>query len=501
MAVFQQQPAENGGHARRGRNTPIFVGNSDAALHHQGATGTPAHLQEDGLGGLMTQFRAMGLANGNMAPAGPAMHGINPGTFVTGADGSILFAAPYAGPLHPILAEHHAYGTAAYPIQYSAGGYPAAYATGSMIPLTPGRPMAYGDRVPRDLPILENRRSSYSTSATESTPTTPYFGHISDRNGGTRVASLERSSFTTPSPRDTTTYVPGNQAKIAIDPEIERLLAVDPPVPKAVPAVWTDHVKPMEQCLKNRIQERFGEVEQSKAIIDTATGACKGFGFAKFRDVKNSEKCIRGFYRLGYEVGFARESFNARLKAEGDESSTNLYISNLPKDINEAMLNHIFEPFHVVSSKILRDSMGNSRGVGFARFDTRDICEKVIKHFNGITVGQDHFVMQVRYADTPSQKELKRITAERRQYRTNEYNIGAYGTHAVGMNPSIYGPAVWNRRPQGSTGHRQEEVNDVHSASSEEGSADEGATVIEPSIAGSEFCGSPKPSSVEAIDV
>lgn len=55
--------------------------------------------------------------------------------------------------------------------------------------------------------------------------------------------------------------------------------------------------------------------------------------------------------------------------------------------------------------------------------------------------------MQVRYADTPAQKELKRITAERRQYRTNEYNIGAYGTHAVGMNPSIYNPALWNRRP------------------------------------------------------
>ncbi len=61
--------------------------------------------------------------------------------------------------------------------------------------------------------------------------------------------------------------------------------------------------------------------------------------------------CIRGFYRLGYEVGFARvsgaqlrskcmanlaqESFNSRLKAEGDEESTNLYLSNLPKSLTE----------------------------------------------------------------------------------------------------------------------------------------------------------------------
>jgi len=31
------------------------------------------------------------------------------------------------------------------------------------------------------------------------------------------------------------------------------------------------------------------------------------------------------------------------------------------------MLIAVFDPYHIVSSKILRDSMGNSRGVGFAR--------------------------------------------------------------------------------------------------------------------------------------
>lgn len=75
------------------------------------------------------------------------------------------------------------------------------------------------------------------------------------------------------------------------------------------------------------------------------------FGFAKFYDVRDSELCIRGFHRLEYEVGFARvsdpgvnssrranlwqESFNSRLKAEGDTESTNLYMSNLPKALTE----------------------------------------------------------------------------------------------------------------------------------------------------------------------
>lgn len=62
-----------------------------------------------------------------------------------------------------------------------------------------------------------------------------------------------------------------------------------------------------------------------------------------------------------------QESFNSRLKAEGDEGSTNLYISNLPKSITENELAAIFMDYTILSSKILRDSLGNSRGVGFAR--------------------------------------------------------------------------------------------------------------------------------------
>jgi hypothetical protein len=82
----------------------------------------------------------------------------------------------------------------------------------------------------------------------------------------------------------------------------------------------------------------------------------------------------------------------------------------------------------------------------FASFESRDECEDVIKKYHGASIGEEGLLMQVRYADTPAQKELKRITAERRQFRTNEYNIGAYGTADVGIHPSIYTQGSWNRR-------------------------------------------------------
>lgn len=75
-------------------------------------------------------------------------------------------------------------------------------------------------------------------------------------------------------------------------------------------------------------------------------------------------------------------------------------------------------------------------------FETREICDQVIAEFNNYKIKSDingPIVMNIRYADTPAQKELKRVTAERRQFRTNEYNLGAYGTPHVGLTAHAYG--------------------------------------------------------------
>ncbi|KAI0453095.1 hypothetical protein F5B21DRAFT_515624 [Xylaria acuta] len=404
-------------------------------------------------------------------------------SYVTTADGQLLYPASYA----PAGIPAYGYGqapdgaNAGFTTPYLAqGGFPA-YLPYSYVPYTPGRAGIVSERseaATKEVPGLENRRSSYSTN--ESTPATPFFGgSMASRDPASRVAVFDRSSYTTPSPQQ---YLGGapNVAQhpkglysypLAVDRDLDALLRRDPPIPTAVPAVFTPRksMKTLEQSLVNNIPgnrnvyirglhpttdddlllrytERFGKVETSKAIIDTTTGACKGFGFAKFFDVRDSEACIRGFFRLGYEVGFARESFNSRLKAEGDDESTNLYISNLPRHFSEAELGTVFLGYTILSSKILRDGMGNSRGVGFARFESRDICDRVIEEFQGIKLGPDGLPMQIRYADTPAQKELKRITSERRQFRTNEYNVGAYGTTMVGMGPAMYNQPGGYRR-------------------------------------------------------
>ncbi|KAJ8124403.1 hypothetical protein O1611_g9238 [Lasiodiplodia mahajangana] len=495
---------------------------------------------DSGMNAIVNQIGTLGLngaAVGHNGAVPPVMN-----SYVTTADGQLLYPASYAPTGIPAYGygQAHDVANAGFASPYLAQSGFSAYVPYPYVPYTPGRTGIMSERsevANKEVPGLDNRRSSYSTN--ESTPATPFFGgSMASRDPASRVAVFDRSSYTTPSPQQ---YLGGapNVAQhpkglysypLVIDRDLDALLRRDPAIPTAVPAVFTPRksMKTLEQSLVNNIPgnrnvyirglhpttddelllrytERFGKVETSKAIIDTTTGACKGFGFAKFYDVRDSEACIRGFFRLGYEVGFARESFNSRLKAEGDDESTNLYISNLPRHFSEAELGTVFLGFTILSSKILRDGMGNSRGVGFARFETRDICDRVIEEFQGLKLGPDGLPMQIRYADTPAQKELKRITSERRQFRTNEYNVGAYGTTMVGIGPAIYNQAGgyrralnaapntgyaarnlqfgMNSRGQGrglASGGQSEPgnvVSDNAAAASEDGSGDEGVTV------------------------
>jgi hypothetical protein len=65
----------------------------------------------------------------------------------------------------------------------------------------------------------------------------------------------------------------------------------------------------------------------------------------------------------------------------------------------------------------------------FRSFNTRDVCEEVIKTFNNHTIksGGEEMQIQIRYADTQEQKSLKQQTQAARQFRSAEYE---YATQA-----------------------------------------------------------------------
>lgn len=128
---------------------------------------------------------------------------------------------------------------------------------------------------------------------------------------------------------------------------LDELVNRDPPLPRAVPALWTNQEElSLAKCLQNpegitnvyirgfmpdttdedleHWASRFGEIESCKAIIEQDTGKCKGyvkakeclstdfahshgrFGFVMYYSPAAAENCIRGFFHLGFQASYAQ---------------------------------------------------------------------------------------------------------------------------------------------------------------------------------------------------
>ncbi|KAI4714252.1 hypothetical protein J4E89_001702 [Alternaria sp. Ai002NY15] len=345
----------------------------------------------------------------------------------------------------------------------------AAYQYGQAVIDNNAMPPAWAARMSSsEMPSLMTPRRDSISSNENDNPGTPYGSGGMYHRYGNNTAIMDRSpnalysSSATPSPSQLAhpyqvmAPIPKQQTMPTLPPNLLALVHQEPPIPRAIPAPSSPH-KPLDRSLENKTGEtnvyirgllpettdemlhlwgkRFGDIQSSKSIIDLKTNLCKGFGFIKYHNFEDAEDCIRGFHYLGYEVSFARESFYSKLKKFADECNTNLYVSNIPKNMNEHELASIFAPHKVCSSRILRDSSGTGRGVGFARFESRDICDEVIKEFNNTPVskpgGEEHLI-QIRFSDTHEQKMLKQQTAAGRVFRAAEYEVGVAQARALG---------------------------------------------------------------------
>ncbi|KAM8966267.1 RNA-binding motif, single-stranded-interacting protein 3 isoform 1-T1 [Pelodytes ibericus] len=124
-----------------------------------------------------------------------------------------------------------------------------------------------------------------------------------------------------------------------------------------------------------KLCQPYGKIVSTKAILDKNTNQCKGYGFVDFDSPAAAQKAVASLKANGVQAQMAKQQ---------EQDPTNLYISNLPVSMDEQELENMLKPFgHVISTRILRDANGVSRGVGFARMESTEKCEVVIQHFNG----------------------------------------------------------------------------------------------------------------------
>ncbi|KAJ1351025.1 RNA-binding motif, single-stranded-interacting protein 1 [Parelaphostrongylus tenuis] len=104
--------------------------------------------------------------------------------------------------------------------------------------------------------------------------------------------------------------------------------------------------------------------------MDKALNQCKGYGFVDFESREAASRAVEMLTKNGIQAQMAKQQ---------EQDPTNLYIANLPSNFNEQMLESALSHYGmVISTRILRNADGNSRGVGFARMDSKEKCEEII---------------------------------------------------------------------------------------------------------------------------
>ncbi|KAK2149037.1 hypothetical protein LSH36_471g06036 [Paralvinella palmiformis] len=144
--------------------------------------------------------------------------------------------------------------------------------------------------------------------------------------------------------------------------------------------------------------QSIGQLKSSKIVRDRATGYSYGFGFVDFVKEEDALRAIQTLNGLQLQ--------NKRIKVaysrSGDSiKGANLYISNIPKNINQGQLEEIFAEYGtIIQCRILVDqATGRSKGVGFVLYNERSESEAAIKSLDGHTLEGATEPLSVKYAD------------------------------------------------------------------------------------------------------
>lgn len=183
--------------------------------------------------------------------------------------------------------------------------------------------------------------------------------------------------------------------------------------------------------------QQFGTIISTKAILDKNTNKCKGYGFVDFESPAAAEGAVKALTAKNIQAQMAKVGiwYQHRRKAtQQEQDPTNLYIANLPPNFKESDLDNMLSKYgQVISTRILRDASGVSKGVGFARMESKEKCEYIIQNFNSKVLQGSKEPLLVKFADGGNKKK--------NMYKNNE-NAKIWRDGAEALTTMPYDPSA-----------------------------------------------------------
>ncbi|XP_066260276.1 sex-lethal homolog isoform X1 [Euwallacea similis] len=155
----------------------------------------------------------------------------------------------------------------------------------------------------------------------------------------------------------------------------------------------------------------LGQIESIKIMRDYKTGYSYGFGFVKYLKEEDAAKAIEMLNGFNFR--------NKRLKVSysrppgTDMKDSNLYITNLPKNVTEEDVENLFKDYgEIVQRTVLKDKhTGMPRGVAFVRFSKGEEAQAAIANLDGKLLENAMLPLNVRVAEDHGRQKAQYLEA------------------------------------------------------------------------------------------
>ncbi|XP_046673014.1 sex-lethal homolog isoform X1 [Homalodisca vitripennis] len=207
--------------------------------------------------------------------------------------------------------------------------------------------------------------------------------------------------------------------------------------------------------LKN-IFSQIGVVESCKIMRDFKTGYSYGFAFVSYVTPEDAQKAIQQLN--GYQIGSKHIKVSYARPSGENIKDTNLYVTNLPRDITEYNLKKMFEDFgEIVQMNLLKDKeTGSSRGVAFVRYNQRCEAQMAISQLDGQTLPGSSAPLSVRVAQDHGKQKAHYYAGWQAGLRQNHQQVSLFGPHPSFM--SRFNSLRWHTRPYPNTKIEREKL-------------------------------------------
>jgi len=143
----------------------------------------------------------------------------------------------------------------------------------------------------------------------------------------------------------------------------------------------------------------------------------KGYGFIQFTDVQMAVLAVEkmnGFV-VGQNALCVKLADRDKDRGIFNQPSTNLYVSNLPKDYGVSEISVLFAPYGSISSMVvLTDGHnGGSRGVSLVRYYSIESASTAIAALHGRVIPGHDRPLEVKFAENQEEKHLRKSTVHR----------------------------------------------------------------------------------------